>query len=446
MPESGIKKGCAWKDLSDLTGPDESASEQVRRWIESPVAFWEACARDYGPIVPLSLGSLGTVILISDPESVKEVFQLPPDAFECHQFNEHYRYVMGDNSVLLQDGERHRRQRRLLSPLLRREQFVPKVSAIREITLRAISAWPPEEPFSPRPSFHDITFQVMVELLLGDLESETSQALVSAYREAVLRQVGSWGPWRNFSRLQPRIRALLAEEVVARRSDPRQPGALTALAQACDADGLPIADEELEDHVFSMLIAGVDTTAISLTWALYWLCREEPVREKLLEDLAGTDAGPELLDLPYLNAVFSEVLRMFPIVPTPSGRKLTRETRIGPYVFPAGVTLVPCTYLVHRREDLYPDSSRFLPDRFLDRRFSPSVYFPFGGGVRTCLGGMLAEVEFKVALATLLGRWSVQAEDTRPLQPIRHGTLLAPPDEFRIVVRPIATVKGKALA
>ncbi|HZT41125.1 MAG TPA: cytochrome P450 [Chthonomonadaceae bacterium] len=441
MPESQGDKLRVGTDGSRLPGPGESSSEQVRRWIETPVEFWEACARDYGPMVSLSLGSLGTVILISDPESVKAVFQLSPDAFECHQYNEHYRYVMGDNSVLLQDGERHRGQRRLLSPMLRHEPFVPKVPAIRAIALRTVSTWPVEEAFRPRPSFQEITFQVMVDLLLGNLESETGQALVSAYREAVLRQVGSWGPWRNFTRMQPKIRELLAAEIGVRRADPLQPGALTSLAQARDSDGLPISDAELEDHVFSLLVAGVDTTAISLTWALYWLCRKERVRETLLEEMTGAGSalpGPHLLDLPYLNAVFSEVLRMVPIVPTPSGRKLTRETRIGRYVFPAGTTLVPCTYLVHRREDLYPNGDRFLPERFLDRRFAPHEYFPFGGGARACLGGMLAEVEFKVVLAAVLSCWEIQALDTRPLQPIRHGTLLAPPDEFQVVVRSMA--------
>src|SRR5579862_6053772 len=114
-------------DACALRGPTESSSEQVRCWIETPIAFWEECAREFGPVVPLDLGSLGTVFLISDPEIVREVFLLPQDAFECRHFNEHYRYVMGDNSVLLQDGEQHRRQRRLLGPMLRRELYVPDV-------------------------------------------------------------------------------------------------------------------------------------------------------------------------------------------------------------------------------------------------------------------------------------------------------------------------------
>ncbi|HLV81778.1 MAG TPA: cytochrome P450, partial [Chthonomonadaceae bacterium] len=342
----------------------------------------------------------------------------------------------------------HRSRRRLLSPVLRREPFVPKVAAIREIALCATAKWPVGELFSPKPSLQEITFQVMVQLLLGNLESEAGQALIAAYRDSVLRQVGSWGPWRNFARLQPQIRALLAGEIQARRADPDRPGALTALAQARAEDGQPITDAEWEDHVFSLLVAGVDTTALSLTWALYWLSREEGAWAKMLEAIEGTPetGNTDLLEQPYLSAFFSEVLRMIPIVTTPSGRRLTRCVQIGPHRFPAGVTLVPCTYLVHRREDLYPDSGRFRPERFLERQYAAWEFFPFGGGARACLGGTLAEIEFKTVLTTILSRWEVHAKEAPPLPPIRHGTLLAPPEPFQVVARPISSARKGACA
>src|SRR6185503_7997695 len=169
------------RPLNELPGPALPATEQVRRWIESPVELWEECARDYGPMVALDLGSVGAVVLISDPQCVKEIFQLSPDQFECHQFNEHYRYVMGDHSVLLQDGDGHRRQRRLLAPLLR-QSSVPKVAAISEIMRKAMRGWPRNEAFNPRPSFHEASFQIMVLLLLGETESETSQTFITGYR------------------------------------------------------------------------------------------------------------------------------------------------------------------------------------------------------------------------------------------------------------------------
>ncbi len=418
-------------------GPNEPATEQVRRYIETPVEFWEACARDFGDTTALELGSLGRVILLSNPEHLRELFRLPTDAFECRQYNEHYRYVMGDLSVLLQDGATHKRQRRLLAPMFRHDQLLPRISDMRDIVLRTVESWPAGRAFNPRPSLHDITFQTMVRLIFGNLDSPTSSALIGAYQKSVSGQVGSWGPWRNFSRMQPQIRLLLADEITARRANPDMPGFMTHLALSTYADGEPVSHEECEDHVFSLLVAGVDTSAISIAWALHWLSRKPAIRERLVAELpqaANDEAGKALLSLPYLQAVYAETIRMYPIVPTPSGRKLLRETAIGPYTYDAGVTLVPCTYLVHRREELYPDSSAFSPDRFLERKFAPHEYLPYGGGARICVGEMLAKYEFTVAVSAILERWRIETTDAAAMRPVRHGTLLAPPDSLELTV------------
>ena len=424
--------------LESLSGPAEPSSEQVRRYIETPVAFWESCAREYGSVVLLDFGSLGPVVLFSDPQSIQDIFRLNPDCFECSPYNEHYRYVMGDLSILLQDGMVHRRQRRMVAPMFRHDELVSKAPAIRSIMQSKIESWPSGKAFNPRPTLHEITFQVVLKLLLWDLTSPSGELLLSAYRQSVATLVGSWGPWRSFARLHPQIRETLAEEIRERRAHPDTPGFLTHVALSKDADGAPLSDEECEDHVLTMLVAGVDTTAISLAWALHWLCREPEVRNRLTTELAGIPAADSktLLVLPYLDAVYKETLRMYPIVPTPSGRKVTREVTVGGMTFPAGTTLVPCTYLMHRREDIYPESGRFRPERFLGRRFEPYEYFPFGGGVRSCIGEQLAQMEFKTAVQSILERWDLETTTIPPLTPVRHGTLLAPPDDSTMVVHP----------
>lgn len=439
-------------------GPAEPPHEQVRQWIETPVEFWAECGRRYGPVVALDLGSLGPVVLLSEPDAVRQVFQFTPDRFEVRHFNEHYRYVMGDHALLLQDGEEHQRQRRLLSPPLRPDQLLPRAGAIAETARRAVAGWPSGALFNPRPALNDAAFQVVLHVMMGDADSETSRALLEAYRGAVVRQVGSWGPWRNFTRLQPRMRGLLHDDMQARRADPERPGAMTRVALSQHADGTPVTDAQYADQLFSMMIAGVDTVAIALAWALYWLARAPAVRDRLAAELAAAGAGAlgvgdpasdgrALLALPYLNAVYSETVRMYPVVPTPSGRRLLRETRVGGYTFAAGTTLVPCTYLVHRRAELFPDGDRFVPERFLDRKFAPYEYFPYGGGVRRCIGEALAHLEFKVVLATILAQWHVEAsDDPTPVRAVRHGTLLAPEDRFRLRVRPVAPAPSAAPA
>jgi len=439
-------------------GPAEAPSEQVRRWVEEPVAFWEECARLFGPLVSLQLGSLGAILLVSSPEVVREIFRLPEESFECRQYNEHYRHVMGERSLLLLDGSEHARQKTALGARFQPAALAEEAPVLLALAEEMAASWPEGEAFSPRPSFHAFAFRVVLHLTLGSLQTTAADILQKRYLRNVLPQIGgSWGPWQQFRRLQPGIRELLAEEVAARRADHSIPGILTRLVSDADESGGGADLESLADHVFTFMIAGVDTTACALTWCLYWLTREPEVADGLARELAevraeelaeeraaglaGDPAEPAAVDVgtllrhPGLKAAFQETLRMVPIVPTPSGRRLTREVRLAGHAIPAGVTLVPCPYLLHRREELYPEGDRFRPARFLERRYAGHEYLPFGGGARRCLGEHLAEEDFKLALAAVLRHWTIESRTEGEVVPARHGILLAPSANFRIAVR-----------
>jgi cytochrome P450 len=297
--------------------------------------------------------------------------------------------------------------------------------------------WPVGKAFAPRPYFHELAFQVIVHLTFGNLATEPSRALVRAYRDSVVPSIGgSWGPWQNFRRLHPEIGQHVAAEAAARRADPSRPGILTQLAGVCFEDGTTMTDEDLTGHVLTLMVAGVDTTSIALAWALHWLSHAPAALARLVAELDSRpdDTLPVLLDRPYLHAVFQETLRMYPVVPTPSGRRLTRDVEIAGNHFPAGVTLIPCSYLAHRRETVFPDAARFQPERFLDRVYNRHDYFPFGGGQRMCVGEHLSQIDFKIALGAVLAQWTIEAADLGPVGPERHGTMLAPSGEFRIRV------------
>lgn len=421
-----------------IPGPNLTASEQIRRWVEEPVAFWEECAREHGGVVLLDLGSLGPALLVSDPELVRAIFLLPRDAFECAPYNMHYRFVMGERSVLVSDGDAHRTQKPLLSSPLRRDALLPHGCTIRALADAMAATWPEGASFDPRPAFHEYTFQVVVHLLLGDLEGETARAFVADYRESVVPRIGgSWGPWQGFRRLHEPIRRRLGPEIAARRADPTRPGALTQLAAFGVEAGAPLDDAGIADHVYTLMVAGVDTTSLALTWALHWLSRAPEARARLVTELDGVAGQPPagLMDLPWLHAVFLETLRMYPVVPTPTGRKLLRATTLAGREYPAGLTLIPCTYLVHRRPELYAEPAAFRPERFLAGRPESHHYFPFGGGVRTCVGEQLSRLDFSVALAALLTRWTFESVENGAVAPVRHGTMLAPSAAFRLMAR-----------
>jgi cytochrome P450 len=246
--------------------------------------------------------------------------------------------------------------------------------------------------------------------------------------------------------LQPRLRALISEEISGRLDNPQPEGSdlFGSLLRAKEEDGQSYAHDEIQDHVFTMLVAGVDPTAIALAWALYWVSENPDVKLRLLQELASLGELPdprEVVELPYLSAVCQEVLRMYPVVTTPSGRKLTTRVEIMGLPFDPGTTLLPCTFLVHRRKELYPEPDRFRPERFLERQFGPHEYLPFGGGNRVCIGATLAPLEIKVALATILSRCNLEPAHSGPVKPVRHGTLLAPSEEMRLIVSGEPNVK-----
>jgi cytochrome P450 len=163
-------------------------------------------------------------------------------------------------------------------------------------------------------------------------------------------------------------------------------------------------DEELRDELMTLLLAGHETTATALAWAVERLARHPAKLERLRAELA---AGEDR----YLDAVISETLRLRPVVPI-VGRLLTEPMEIGGRLLPAGVSVAPCIYLVHRRPDIYPEPDRFLPERFLDRPPGTYTWIPFGGGIRRCIGASFAQFEMKEVLRAIFSH-------TRP-QPVRR--------------------------
>ena len=210
------------------------------------------------------------------------------------------------------------------------------------------------------------------------------------------------------------------------------------MMSARDEQGQPMTDVELRDELMTLLVAGHETTATSLAWALYWIHHLPQVREKLLQELDALGDNPDpsaIVRLPYLNAVCQETLRIYPVAMLALNRVVKSPLQIGGYQFEPGNLLVPCIYLTHHREDLYPDPKQFKPERFLERQFTPYEYLPFGGGNRACIGMAFAQFEMKLVLATILSHWQLELADSKPVEPVRKGALLGPAQGVPMVVK-----------
>jgi unspecific monooxygenase len=206
---------------------------------------------------------------------------------------------------------------------------------------------------------------------------------------------------------------------------------------ARDENGQAMTDEQLRDELLTILFAGHETTATTLAWAFYQIHQQPDVREKLLQELdsLGENSSPlEIAQLSYLTAVCQETLRMYPVLPVIFPRIAKSSVKIAGYEFDAQTTLMPSIYLVHYREDLYPNAQQFKPERFFLRQYSPYEYFPFGGGSRRCLGYALAQLEMKLVLATILSKYELALAEAKPVKLQRRGFTLAPAGGVRMVM------------
>lgn len=212
---------------------------------------------------------------------------------------------------------------------------------------------------------------------------------------------------------------------------------LSLLMSARDEAGEGLTDAELRDELMTLLVAGHETTATALTWALYWIHKFPAVREQLLNELQEHDGSLDpsaVFRLPYLNAVCCETLRIYPVGMLTFTRVTKSPVEVMGRTLEPGTLVAGCIYLAHHREEVYPEADQFRPERFLERRYSPFEYLPFGGGVRRCLGMAFAQFEMKVVLSSILSGFELALADTRPVRPVRRG-LTSGPSPVRMVIK-----------
>jgi cytochrome P450 family 135 len=327
-----------------------------------------------------------------------------------------------------------------------------------EIAAANIATWPVNTEFPVAPKMSEITLDVILRTVIGASDPNRLTALRKVMPK--LLNVTPWaslaiaspnlkrfGLWRSLFRHMEEADRLLFAEIADRRADPdlaARTDVLAMLVRAADEDGRAMTDRELRDQLMTLLVAGHDTTATGLSWALERLTRHPAILDKAVQaaeaSAADDPAGDE-----YLDALAKEVLRIRPVV-FDVGRVLTEPVELAGYRLPAGVLVAPGIGLVHSSPAQYPDPNRFDPDRMVDTTLSPTTWFPFGGGNRRCLGATFAMVEMRVVLREVLRRvdlCTTTAADER--QKVKH-VILIPHRGARIRVRAIRDVPTTAAA
>ncbi len=439
-------------------GPKTPPWLQLIQWIADPLGYMETSVQRYGDVFTVRMGYLFQGVFISNPQLIQTIFTAEPKLFDSGRGNKKSgKIFVGENSLLLLDGDLHQRQRRLLMPPFHGERMRAYGDLICILTKQVSSKWITDQPFSVRASMQEISLRVILQAVFGLNEGPRYQELrqmiaammdmtASPLRASMLflkflqKDLGAWSPWGRFLRRQQRIDQLLYDEIQERRAqnDPDRTDILSLLISARDEQGEGMSDVELRDELITLLLAGHETTATALSWALYWIHYQPQVRDKLLQELDSLGINPdptEIARLPYLSAVCQETLRIYPPLFLTWPRILKAPLQLGDYQFDTDTTLLPCIYLTHRREDLYPEPKQFRPERFLERQYSPGEFLPFGGGNRRCVGAALAMFEMKLVVATLLSNYQLVLADNRPVKPQRRGFFLAPAGGFKMLMK-----------
>ena len=425
-------------------GPRAPLPALTAAWILRPTQTMNACRRRYGRAFSYRLPNLGRFVLVSDPALVKTVFGGDPRALHAGEANTIVEPVLGSNSILVLDEAPHLRQRKLMLPSFHGDRLARYGEHMRAIAEEELERWPFGSPEPARPHMQAITLEVIMRTVFGVDEAERLDRLrttlteflewtTSPRRLFIAAGLGqrrlATNPLFGLKRARAAVDALVYDEIRRRRADldaaAERDDVLSLLVRARDESGEPMTDEEIRDELMTLLVAGHETTATALAWALERLSRHP-------EALAALDGGE---NEEYLDAVVAETLRLRPVI-VAVARRLKEPLELGDWRLPAGVTVAPCVYLLHREPDIYPDPESFRPERFLGSSPGTYTWIPFGGGVRRCIGASFAQLEMKTVLATILRHARLRTTAAEPERIVRRAITFVPERGGRVVLDP----------
>ena len=400
----------------------------------------KALRHRYGPDFTVDVPIFGQVVVISDPDHVRQVFRSPPAELDTVEGS--LGRVMGPNSLFALTGDRHGVQRRLLAPPFHGNSLRSFEDVFERESAREFDTWRDDVEFATMPSMMRITLNAILRAVFGARGSQfvrlqqllpPAVALGSMLSIAPLPQWdwGRWSPWGRFFAIRREYDLIVDELIAAARADPRlgdRTDVLAVMLRSGYADGLAMSRDEIADQLVTLLTAGYETTATTLAWAVERLRRHPEVLARLVAEL---DDGDDAL----LLATIAEVQRCRPVVDTTFREVSAPSYELGPWTLPQRQTLMVAIGLVHESEALYGDYRRFDPDRFLTARPDNSEWIPYGGGARRCIGAAFASTELRVVLRRLLREFTLVPTTDRDERWRSRGVALAPAKGGRAIVR-----------
>ena len=408
-----------------------------------PLAIFARWAREYGDIFYYRAGWIH-VYFLNHPDLIESVLVNQAQNFQKDRVIQNSRWFLGDG-LLTSEGASWRRQRRLTQPAFHRQRLQAYAESILSSADQVLSSWKDGETCDLHQDMMQLTLRIVAKVLFGvDVQSETARVAQSlnllmkhtSGARMILPPAVRHLPLPFLIRVRQAVRRLdeVVYEIIRQRraeGDIHQyADLLSMLMAAVDEDGSKMSDRQLRDEIMTFLLAGHETTALSLSWTWYLLSQNPSVREKLEQELDRVLCGraPNFSDLPqlcYTEAIIKESMRLYP--PAWSlARTAANDCEIAGYKIPAGANVVMSQWIIHRDPRFYEDPERFNPERWFTestQRLPRFAYFPFGGGGRLCIGASFAMMEAVLLLTAIAQKFRFELVPGHPVVPVPSITL-----------------------
>lgn len=425
----------------------------LRRGFSDPVSMLDELAAAHGPNFGLGAGPVRLAVL-GEPAAIRELFRMPTDHFRWgHKFNV-LGFVVGDGSLIVADGEEHRRKRASIQRAFSRRRLVGWIPMIVGRTDHAVDELVRSLDAGGRvvDLYHvgrSLVLDVVIRALFGERLAARAGEIGDRFQSAqdylespAFRQLPHPFPYTRRARVRADRRALDAiidDQIAHLRSSPDDHDPRDVLASLVDDSTL--TDDEIRDQVVTLLGAGFDTTAASLAWLLWCATLSPGLWERLraeADDVLGPPGGgasepPDhetLASLVVAERTMRETTRLHP-AGVVSPREAARDLVVGGYRIREGTLILWSPHLAGRHAATWHDPETFDPDRFADlteeqRALADMAWVPFGGGARNCVGFALAQMELTLIVSRLAQR--LDLAPTQPTAPRAVGMVVNRPE------------------
>ncbi|MBW4601616.1 MAG: cytochrome P450 [Calothrix sp. FI2-JRJ7] len=410
---------------------------------DGALEFTTRCAKEYGDIV-LWQGPLFRAFQLNHPDYIEEVLVSRSNLFGKHQSLNIFKRLLG-NGLVSSDGEFWQRQRRMIQPAFHQERIVGYGKVMVDYAFAMLNSWEDGQERDIHDEMMGLTLEIVAKTLFeADVKQQVEivgKALETSIEYYEVRNTNllvyllpDWFPTRKnlaYIRAMQQMDEMLYSIINQRRVSNQDKGdLLSMLLHIQDEDGARMTDKQLRDEVMTLMFAGHETTALTLSWGLYLLSQHPEVEAKLLEEINAVlgEKAPTFADLPalrYTEQVIMEVMRLYPAA-WAIGRQALQDCEIGGYNLRAGDAVIVSQWVMQRDARYFEDPEAFKPERWegdFAKKLPKFAYFPFGGGSRICIGKSFAMMEAVLLLATITQKYHLELAPGQEITPWPAFTL-----------------------